>query len=155
MSETQKLIIVGDGNTGKTALANCLKDEKSQRVVTDETGVVIHSDVSIGDVNFSMWDIDYNEKINYETTHAIVMYDVTSKVSLKRSLYLLNKIRDDNPDAVIILCGNKVDMGNNRVVPEENMEQQGVRYGARHISISAKEGTNISELKEMIVEFEY
>lgn len=56
----------------------------------------------------------------------------------------------ENPD--IVLCGNKSDLEDQRVVREEEAKGLAEKYGIPYFETSAANGTNISEAIEMLLD---
>ena len=102
-------------------------------------------------VTLLIWDFSekhYFDRVNnmmYRNQHgAIIMYDITSKLSIQKIPNWCQKVRVLSGDIPIILLGNKLDLDNNRVVSKRVGEQiQEENKIASFIEISLKTGENV------------
>ena len=76
-------------------------------------------------------------------TCAIVMFDVTSRLSYNSVLSWISVIRNKIPKIPIILCGNKVDVPNRTVLPNDITVHRSL--GLRYYDISAKSNYNFEK----------
>ena len=119
-----KLVLVGDGGTGKITFMKCHLTGESEKYVAT-FGVKVHPLVfhtNRGSIKFSVWDPAGQEKLSglrddyyIQAQCAIVMFDETSRVSYKN---VPNWHRDlvcvcENTPAV--LCGSQVDAKDRKV----------------------------------------
>jgi GTP-binding nuclear protein Ran len=74
---------------------------------------------------FNIWDCagqEFYQGFDNEYTGchgAIIMFDMTSRVSYSNVSKWYNQIRQTCPDIPIVLCGNKVDIKDLKIKPEE------------------------------------
>ncbi len=118
---TFKLVFVGDGGVGKTTfLTRHLTGEFTKQY--DATrGVDVHPIdffTNHGWIRFNVWDTAGQEKLGgledeyYKAADcAVVFFDITSQLSWKSIPKWVEKLRNVCPDIPIVLCGNKVDIG--------------------------------------------
>ena len=130
MQGEQKLIIVGNNGVGKTCFvkkAFCGKFETGYKATL---GFEI---IPVG--NYSCWDTAGNE--NYGglrdgyyigANAAIIMFDVTSRVSFKSVSFWYKSIRGVCPDIPIVLCGNKVDCKDHKAIDLGRFINKGIQY---------------------------
>lgn len=127
-----KLILIGDGGTGKTTYVTRLLDGKFRRTYVATVGVDV-SNVSFKtnyglSINFEIWDTagqELKSQLNdlyYLDAHAaIIMFDVTARITFKNVSMWLNKLRllTTNPETgaeiPVIVCGNKIDKPKRKV----------------------------------------
>lgn len=84
---------------------------------------------------------------------ALVVYDVTNKNSLSQAQRWIDELNEKaNPNILIILAGNKVDLYDDRVITEEQGKSFAEQYGLIFKEVSALKNTNIKELFDEIVE---
>lgn len=166
MSVDLKLVLLGHKNVGKTSLFN--------RYVYDEFG---KTSMTIGayfgmkqckvndrTCNLAIWDTAGEEKFDSLTNFycrnaraALVCYDITSYETFQGLQRWVDKVTAEaEKNCACILVGNKLD------IVEENPQLRQVeiaeakRYaqsiGALVIEASAKNGTNVNEMFEQLVE---
>ena len=86
------------------------------------------------------------------TDGIIFMYDISKKDSF---LNLKNWIAEiDNsklPDVKFVICGNKIDLEENREVTEEMKKKLSKEFETDIIEISAKKGIKIDEPFDMLI----
>ncbi|KAI3891227.1 hypothetical protein MKW98_007532 [Papaver atlanticum] len=107
-----KLVIVGDGGTGKTTFVKRHLTGEFEKKYEPTIGVEVHPlDVhtNVGPVRFYCWDTAGQEKFGglrdgyyIHGQCAIIMFDVTARLTYKNNI-------------PIVLCGNKVDVKNRKV----------------------------------------
>ena len=57
-----------------------------------------------------------------------------------------------NPDIIIALCGNKIDLEDSRVVKKDDAEKYANDIGSFYTEVSAKLDKNVNELFDKIVQ---
>ncbi|KAK5994369.1 GTP-binding nuclear protein spi1 [Cladobotryum mycophilum] len=126
--KTFKLILVGDGKVGKTALCSrhigVAREVKDEYVPTNGIEIVpLKFSTNEGEVCFDVWDVAGGEKktvlrdISYVGGQcAIIMFDVTSRPSFENVSQWYREIVDIVGESIpIVLCGNKVDLKHHAV----------------------------------------
>lgn len=88
----------------------------------------------------------------YKNAHAaIVVFDVTSPTSFERAQKWVNELLEKAKSGIVIaLCGNKVDLDENRQVSSETAKKYAEQIGSFYIEVSAKINLNIDRLFEDI-----
>lgn len=133
MHKSFKIVLLGDGEVGKTTWANRLRTRRFENDYNPTLGVELHPLSymvdSYNSIGFGIWDCSGVERFKglgdgyYRGVNgAILMCDLTRRetyISLMRWIRDLNRIRENIP---IVVCGNKVDR-EDRVVPFEEGER--------------------------------
>lgn len=99
-----------------------------------------------------MWDcVGQEEKYWLGANGFIIMFDVTSKLSWKNCLEYFRKVRTSFPTLPIVVCGNKVDIGDNKV-PIQVIRNFCNMNKCEYIDISAKSSHNCEKPLEYFVQ---
>lgn len=78
---------------------------------------------------------------------AIVVYDITSHESFERAKQWIKELqRNGNPDIVIALAGNKLDLADKRNVATQEAQEYAEENGILFSETSAKTAANVNEL---------
>lgn len=78
---------------------------------------------------------------------AIVVYDITSHESFERAKQWIKELqRNGNPDIVIALAGNKLDLAEKRDVKTQEAQEYAEENGILFSETSAKTAANVNEL---------
>ena len=159
---TLKFIILGDSGVGKTNLLLRYVGESFSENYIATLGIdfkmknIIYNDLKIA---LQIWDTAGQERFRSITksflkgTDGIIfMYDISKKESF---LNLKNWIAEiDNsklPDVKFVICGNKIDLEENREVTEEMKKKLSKEFETDIIEISAKKGIKIEEPFDMLI----
>lgn len=145
-----KVLLVGDGGTGKTTLVRRHQGGEFERKYLPTVGVnveSIHWHTTNGEVIFNMWDTAGQEKFGWLREGyyiggeaAIIMFDVTDRLTYRN---VPNWHRDVNrvcPDIPVVLCGNKVDVTERQVPPKQITYHR--RKSLAYYEISVKSNYN-------------
>jgi GTP-binding nuclear protein Ran len=84
---------------------------------------------------------NYTDKYCKEAIGAIIMFDVSSKISFKNVIFWITKIKIANPIIPIIICGNKCDIKERKV----NLNDIIKKYDYLYFDISVKCCYNIEK----------
>ena len=150
---TFKLLIIGDGGTGKTTFVKRHMTGEFQKVYVPTIGAEVHPidfHTTRGQIVFMTWDTAGQEKYGplrdgyYIGGHcAIIMFDVTSRITYKNvpSWYKdLTRVCENIP---IVLCGNKVDV-KDRKVKAKNIQFHR-KKNLQYYDLSAKSNYNFEK----------
>jgi len=78
---------------------------------------------------------------------AIVVFDITNSESFERATAWVKELqRQGNPNIVIALAGNKVDLAAHRKVQVEDAQSYSDENGILYMETSAKTAANVNEL---------
>ena len=121
MASTYKLVLVGDEGIGKTAYVKSLITGEFEEMYMATLGAavrLIELNTNRGSIRFEVWDVAGKEKfLGSHATYcpgadcAIVMYDLTNKVSKKNVPTHIARVRESAGDIPIVVVGNKMDAG--------------------------------------------
>lgn len=88
----------------------------------------------------------------YRNAHvAVVVFDVTNPQTYERAQKWVNELLEKaNSGIIIALCGNKVDLDENRKVNAEEAQKYAEQIGSFYTEVSAKTNLNIDKLFEEV-----
>jgi len=152
-----KLVLLGESAVGKSSLV--LRFVKGQFLEFQESTIgaaFLTQTVCLNDttVKFEIWDTAGQERYHslapmyYRGAQAaIVVYDITNPESFERAKTWVKELqRQGNPNIVIALAGNKVDLATNRKVTTEDAQNYSDENGILYMETSAKTAANVNEL---------
>lgn len=115
-----KVVLVGDGGVGKSALVQKVKCDSFIKLYNPTMGAEVHPinfNTNIGNICLKMWDTAGQEKFSglkngyyTQADGAILMYDLTSKITYKNLQNWNTDITNICGDIPRIICGNKSDI---------------------------------------------
>jgi len=156
-----KCCLIGDGGVGKTSFCKKLLSNRHniQTKYISTLGAEIYPiiiETNYGNIELDIWDTAGQEKFGrlrsswYSKSKVIIiMFDVSSLNSYNN---VISKWYDDiikcSPNSLIILCGNKIDLINARVVHENQVKQLNLIY----FNISVKNDLNLNEMLFYIIQ---
>ena len=170
MSTTQttayKILLVGEGGVGKTAFIKRCKKNYFEQAYKPTLGAHVSPIISgsgSSDETFHMWDIAGQiiapgDHLYAKADAAIIMYDVTSKLTFKSLQKWRSRIEKTCGDIPIITLGNKVDCEKTPAVVRRRMSENAdeIReFHLPHYDISVKDDYNLDkpflELRRMLL----
>ncbi|MHA2227308.1 MAG: Rab family GTPase [Candidatus Hodarchaeales archaeon] len=150
---SRKIILIGDGGTGKTSLVNRFVHRKFSSIYKTTIGVDITPyRVSIKDsgksVRFVLWDMSgqthferFRVKFYTGTSGALVVYDLTRATSLRNVPSWIKECHDNCRKKVpIILVGNKSDIVDLRILNAKPPSKEFPNFVT-----SAKDSSNVDK----------
>ncbi|MHA1269926.1 MAG: Rab family GTPase [Candidatus Helarchaeota archaeon] len=165
MSEKEKfgfkLVITGDAGCGKTSLIRRYADNKFDENYKPSIG----ADFTLKVINFSSydviltcWDIGgqdlFDSLRNYYyfgSNASIIVFDVTRPETFERiGTKWLPDIRTHVGDIPVLILANKVDLGEERKVTQEMIDEKAKEWGVEILETSAKTGKNVKSAFETI-----
>jgi GTP-binding nuclear protein Ran len=148
-----KLVIFGDGGVGKTTFVKRHLSGEFNKIYEPTMGVEVHPmdfETTRGTLRFSCWDTAGQERFGslrdvyyVNCDCAILMFDVTSRLTYKNLPMWYRDIRRVCPNIPILLVGNKVDVHNRQVKPK--MINFHKKHSLQYYEISAKSNYNFEK----------
>jgi len=148
-----KVAIIGDGGVGKTTFVNRHRTGEFEKKYVATMGVEVNPlpfATNQGNLVFNIWDCAGQEFYQglgsgyyVGCQGAIIMFDVTSRVSYKGISKWYDQIRKVCPNIPIVLCGSKVDCKDRKVTPQEIQFHR--KNGLEYYDISAKSNYNFEK----------
>uniref|UniRef100_A0A4W5RD35 Ras-related protein Rab-6B n=1 Tax=Hucho hucho TaxID=62062 RepID=A0A4W5RD35_9TELE len=105
-------------------------------------------------VRLQLWDTAGQERFRSlipsyirDSTVAVVVYDITNVNSFQQTSKWIDDVRTERgSDVIIMLVGNKTDLGDKRQITIEEGEQRAKELSVMFIETSAKTGYNVKQL---------
>ncbi|KAH8245160.1 hypothetical protein KR032_005593, partial [Drosophila birchii] len=162
-----KFLVLGDSGVGKTCLLYQYTDGRfhSQFISTvgidfREKRLVYNSRGRRHRIHLQIWDTAGQERFRSLTTAFyrdamgfLLIFDLTSEKSFLETANWLSQLRTHaySEDADVVLCGNKCDLLQLRVVSRDQVAALAHRYRLPYIETSACTGANVQEAVELLV----
>jgi small GTP-binding protein len=152
-----KLVLLGESSVGKSSLV--LRFVKGQFHEFQESTIgaaFLTQTVQIDDttVKFEIWDTAGQERYHslapmyYRGAQAaIVVYDISNKETFHKAQTWIKELqRQANPNIVIALAGNKLDLANKRAVSYDEAKAYADESSLLFMETSAKTAANVMEI---------
>ena len=160
--ENYKIAIVGNQHVGKTTILSRYKYETIDEAYAPTVGIdFLTKNVYLEDktIRLIMWDTAGQERFKSlipsylkNSNCVILTFDVTEKSSFFSLGKWLSDVKDNVVEGTfIILCGNKIDLNNKRVISKEEAEKFSEENNIAYIETSATTGQGINELFNTII----
>jgi len=150
---TFKLVLVGDGGTGKTTFVKRHLTGEFEKKYIATLGVEVHPlgfHTNFGEIKFDVWDTAGQEKfgglrdgyyINGQC--GIIMFDVTGRITYKNVPNWHRDLVRVCENVPIVLCGNKVDIKERKVKAKSITFHR--KKNLQYYDISAKSNYNFEK----------
>ncbi|KAF3325925.1 ras-related protein RGP1 [Carex littledalei] len=149
-----KVVLIGDSAVGKSQLLSRFSRNEFSLVAKATIGVEFQTRTVMIDhkiVKAQVWDTAGQERYRAVTgayyrgaVGAMLVYDITKQQSFEHASRWLEEIRSHaDKNIVIMLIGNKCDLGTLRAVPTENAKQFAQDENLFFMETSAMESTNV------------
>ncbi|PYH94757.1 ras-domain-containing protein [Aspergillus ellipticus CBS 707.79] len=150
---TFKLVLVGDGGTGKTTFVKRHLTGEFEKKYIATLGVEVHPlafHTNLGHIQFDVWDTAGQEKfgglrdgyyINGQC--GVIMFDVTSRITYKNVPNWHRDLVRVCEGIPIVLCGNKVDVKERKVKAKTITFHR--KKNLQYYDISAKSNYNFEK----------
>merc|ERR1711893_112594 len=150
---TFKMVLVGDGGTGKTTFVKRHITGEFEKKYVATLGVEVHPLVfhtNRGPIRFNVWDTAGQEKFGglrdgyyIQGQCAVIMFDVTSRVTYKNVPNWHRDLVRVCENIPIVLCGNKVDVKDRKVKAKTITFHR--KKNLQYYDISAKSNYNFEK----------
>ncbi|EGG25168.1 Rab GTPase [Cavenderia fasciculata] len=150
-----KIVIIGDSAVGKSNLLNRF----TRNEFTEKTKATIGVDFGTKSIEIEgkvitaqCWDTAGQERFRAVTSGyyrgalgAMIVYDITSKISFKNVTRWLNELREmAEPDILVMMVGNKSDLESSREVSTREAQSFAEANKISFLETSALNSTNVN-----------
>ncbi|MDH5401700.1 MAG: GTP-binding protein [Candidatus Heimdallarchaeota archaeon] len=160
---TFKILLLGDGAVGKTALVHRFVHGKFSSSYVMTIGMEPYSryeTIQGQKICYSLWDIAGQDRFKVMrgmffrgAMGSLVTFDLTRRQSFENTINWINEAKQESPDQIFILVGNKYDLEDMREVTTEEAKKFADSIGAiDYIETSALTGINVEEAFKTIGE---
>eukprot|EP00163_Fabomonas_tropica_P022920 TRINITY_DN4015_c0_g1_i1.p1 TRINITY_DN4015_c0_g1~~TRINITY_DN4015_c0_g1_i1.p1 ORF type:complete len:214 (+),score=64.62 TRINITY_DN4015_c0_g1_i1:271-912(+) len=151
-----KYIVIGDMGVGKSCLLHQFTEKKFVPDTPHTIGVEFGTrmvEVMGKTIKLQIWDTAGQERFRAVTRSyyrgaagALLVYDITRRSTFNHLTSWLTDARNlTDPNTVIMLVGNKTDMGKQREVSFDEAKRFAEENGLIFMETSAKDGTHVEE----------
>ena len=156
-----KLLLLGDSSVGKTSIllkyiSNKFDESSISTVGVDYMDKII--DYNKFKIKLQIWDTSGEEKFRTITKNfyrnadgLLVVFDLTRKETYDHVRGWINEAKENNDKIKTILIGNKLDLQDERKVENAVAKQYAEKNSLKYLETSAKDGINISESFEAMI----
>jgi small GTP-binding protein len=164
----KKVCLLGPFAVGKTSLVRRFVEGRFDDKYLSTIGVKISRKPVNADgvaVNLILWDLAGSEEYNglqanylQGAAGGIIVCDLTRPETLRGWEYYTRRLRHMNPDTRLVLVANKVDLGGERVLSDEQLRaaaaalSSGAAEPLPFLLTSAKSGENVPEVFRLLAE---
>uniref|UniRef100_A0A6Q2WWZ3 Uncharacterized protein n=1 Tax=Esox lucius TaxID=8010 RepID=A0A6Q2WWZ3_ESOLU len=152
-----KLVFLGEQSVGKTSLITRFMYDSFDNTYQATIGIdFLSKTMYLEDrtVRLQLWDTAGQERFRSlipsyirDSTVAVVVYDITNLNSFQQTSKWIDDVRTERgSDVIIMLVGNKTDLGDKRQITIEEGEQRAKELSVMFIETSAKTGYNVKQL---------
>ena len=156
-----KIMIIGESLVGKTALITRYTSNIFSGTYLTTVGIDFQTKfLNINDktIKVELWDTAGQERFrniakNYfqSSDGFLIVYDITSKTSFEKLAFWNEQVNLNAPEKTkYIIVGNKKDLEEKREVNTEEGENFAKENKAKFYETSAKDGTNVNEVFELL-----
>eukprot|EP00030_Apusomonadida_sp_AF-17_P005777 a676200_5719.p1 GENE.a676200_5719~~a676200_5719.p1 ORF type:complete len:220 (-),score=71.13 a676200_5719:120-743(-) len=159
-----KLVLLGQAAVGKSSIVlRFVKDEFQDFQEATIGAAFCTKTMSLENgtlIKYEVWDTAGQERYEslapmyYRGAHAaVVVFDITSLESFEKSQKWVRDLnKQGNPNIVVCLVGNKLDMAADRQVTVEMAQRYATDNGILFIESSAKTGENVTAIFQMVAD---
>jgi Rab family protein len=157
-----KLVLLGDSGVGKTSIVSQYVSGNAPENVNPTIGAAfVTKEVSVEGQNLELliWDTAGQEvyrglaPMYYRSALiAIIVFDVSNQESYNSVNYWIKELQTNvEENIVIIVCGNKIDLEEKRVVNFQAASAAAVEQGVLYAETSASSGTGIDRMFQVAI----
>jgi small GTP-binding protein len=158
-----KVIVVGDGGVGKTALAvrfaeGVFREDYKMTIGVDFSikTIDVHVNNQVRRVKFQIWDTGGQERFSYTrplyykgAVGGLVVFDITNRRSYENLERWFNEVRETCFSIPMLLIGNKADLPD-RTVAYQEAEALAQRRNLTYYETSAKSAQNVDSVFHLL-----
>ncbi|KAK0512113.1 hypothetical protein JMJ35_005241 [Cladonia borealis] len=158
-----KLVFLGEQSVGKTSLITRFMYDSFDNMYQATIGIdFLSKTMYLEDrtVRLQLWDTAGQERFRSlipsyirDSSVAVVVYDISNLKSFHNTRKWIDDVRGERgQDVIIVLVGNKTDLGDKREVSSQMGEEEARKSGAIFMETSAKVGANVKALFRRIAQ---
>lgn len=162
-----RVVLLGEAAVGKTSLIkryteNSFDEEYKQTIGTtfaSKDVVVTDGDYDSTNVRLIIWDMggqttyrELRRQFMKGSAGAIIAYDVTRPETYMTMNNWFESFRETCPDAAVVICANKIDLVDKRMVPVEPGMMLRDWFQADYFETSAKTGASVTDVFAQLAE---
>ncbi|KAJ5074810.1 drab5 [Anaeramoeba ignava] len=151
-----KVVLIGESDVGKTCLVLRLTKGIFQSLHVTTIGSSFYTKTfsfeEDEEVKMEIWDTAGQERYNSLTrmyfrgaVGAICVYDITNKNTFVEAKKRVEDLKNESPDSIVLLIGNKIDLESQREVKDEEAAQYAEENGFLFYETSAVDGAYVEE----------
>lgn len=156
-----KILIIGDSDVGKTAILLKYVDNKfpEQHICTIgveyKDKIIYRTDYKI---KLQIWDTAGQERFHsitkniYRGTNGVFfVYEIINRETFNNIKKWIKDTQEIDKKIIGVIIGNKIDLNDNRKIEKDELEELSKKYNMSCIETSAKNGTNIKEAFDLLI----
>jgi small GTP-binding protein len=158
----KKVCLLGDFSVGKTSLVRQFVEGRFDDRYLSTIGVKIsRKPVKMTDytLNLLIWDLAGGDDFSKAgasylrgSVAALIVCDLTRRETLDSFQIYAEQMRALNPEAILVFAGNKVDLIDERVIPDEELQALCHLLNGRYLDTSAKTGFQVETAFQWLAE---
>lgn len=156
-----RIVLLGEAAVGKSSLLrryteNTFDEEYKQTIGTTfatKDVDVTDSEGEVRKVRLNVWDMggqstyrELRRQFMKGATAAIIVYDVTRPETFMAMNNWFESFKEVCPDSPVLICANKVDLADMRMVPQEPGRMLRDWFQAEYFETSAKTGDEVNNV---------
>lgn len=149
-----KIVLIGDSGVGKSNLLSRFTRDEFNLESKSTIGVEFATKSIVAEgktIKAQIWDTAGEERYRAITSAyyrgavgAVLVYDISKRTSFDHVSRWLSELRDHaDPNIVVLLVGNKSDLGHLRIVLQEEGSSFAVKENLAFMETSALDATNV------------
>ncbi len=162
-----RVVLLGEATVGKTSLLrrfteNAFDEEYKQTIGTTFSTKDVDFVDEDGEkrlVKLVIWDMggqatykELRRQYMKGAAAAVIVYDVTQPETFMAMNTWYESFREVSPNAIVVICANKVDLEDKRMVPIQPGEMLRDWYQAAYFETSAKTGIKVEDVFAKVAE---
>jgi len=162
VSDAAKVVLLGDSGVGKTSIVQRFITGKLGDSIKPTVGAAFLTKPIVVDgrvIELRIWDTAGQEvyrglaPMYYRSANiAVIVFDVTAHSSFESVEFWVKELKKNLKDnVVLIVCGNKIDLEEERCISKEEAKGFADKNGALYCEASATKGHGVNMVFEMAV----